>query len=190
MTIGLCALQNQSGHFGDNRRHVPLSGIEFDSCAFIPQPSSYTDHAIPAVRWGSVLRIYSMGQRHLRRNPRHPKSAQQHTLMATQYTKTCNRVPLHFFHGIVCLAKKWDILADKARGPSTLSSFTFICNVFIWPFQNKTTEYFSDNYINITFSPKEKYIAFTCKLKSHIILNVGSFLTDATTTAGKLSKQS
>jgi len=47
--------------------------------------------------------------------------------------------------------------------------------------QNKNNKYFSDIYVNIKFSPKEKHTAFTCKLKRHVILSMGSFLTDATT---------
>jgi putative component of membrane protein insertase Oxa1/YidC/SpoIIIJ protein YidD len=91
------ALHSQSVNLEYTRRHVPLSAIECDSCVFIPQPSSYadrsyTDHAIPVVRWGSILRIHRMGQRHLGRNPRYPKPKQQHSLMATLHTQTCNTI--------------------------------------------------------------------------------------------------
>jgi hypothetical protein len=50
LNMGLGTLQSQSMYFGESRRHVCLSGIELDSSAFSPYPSSYTDLAIPAFR--------------------------------------------------------------------------------------------------------------------------------------------
>jgi hypothetical protein len=69
---------------------------------------------------------------------------------------------------------KEEVLAHLA----VLRSFAlYLSNLF----KIKIMNIFSDIYINIKFSPKEKHTAFTCKWKRHIILSLGSFLTDATT---------